>query len=29
MNNRYICRGKHKDNGEWVYGIIAVIAALM
>lgn len=20
MNNRYICRGKRKDNGEWVYG---------
>ena len=20
MNNRYICKGKRKDNGEWVYG---------
>lgn len=20
MNNRYICRGKRKDNGEWVTG---------
>lgn len=20
MNNRYICRGKRKDNGEWIYG---------
>lgn len=20
MNNRYLCRGKRKDNGEWVCG---------
>ena len=20
MNNRYICKGKRKDNGKWVYG---------
>lgn len=20
MNNRYICRGKRKDNGEWIEG---------
>ena len=20
MNNRYICKAKRKDNGEWVYG---------
>lgn len=23
MNNRYICRGKRKDNGEWVEGYYA------
>ena len=22
MNNRYICRGKRKDNGEWVEGYL-------
>lgn len=22
MNNRYICRGKRKDNNEWVTGIM-------
>lgn len=21
MNNRYICRGRRKDNGEWVEGV--------
>ena len=21
MNNRYICRGKRKDNDEWVEGV--------
>lgn len=20
MNNRYICKGKRKDNGKWIYG---------
>ncbi|MBC8597551.1 YopX family protein [Qingrenia yutianensis] len=23
MNNRYICRGKRKDNGEWIEGFYA------
>lgn len=21
MNNRYICRGKRKDNDEWIEGV--------
>lgn len=25
MNNRYICRGKRKDNGEWVEGYYVCI----
>lgn len=25
MNDRYICRGKRKDNGEWVYGYYDVL----
>ena len=24
MNNRYICRGKRKDNGEWVEGYLYI-----
>lgn len=23
MDNRYLCRGKRADNGEWVYGFFA------
>lgn len=25
MNNRYICRGKRKDNGEWIEGNLLVL----
>ena len=25
MNNRYICKGKRKDNGEWIYGNLLVL----
>lgn len=25
MNNRYIFRGKRKDNGEWIYGNLLVL----
>ena len=24
MNNRYICKGKRKDNGEWIYGDLII-----
>ena len=24
MNNRYICRGKRKDNGEWIEGYLYI-----
>lgn len=24
MNNRYICRGKCKDNGEWIEGLFSI-----
>ena len=24
MNNRYICKGKRKDNGEWVEGFLYI-----
>lgn len=25
MNNRYICKGKPKNNGEWVKGYLYII----
>lgn len=24
MNNRYICKGKRKDNGKWIYGDLII-----
>lgn len=24
MNNRYICKGKRKDNGEWIEGLFSI-----